>query len=241
LHVCAASKHAKRPPWNIKTITATEVLTRCIQLHPPLNDYSARLKLLADYRNSAIHLGEIVEEEKTAIFHAFIAASSLVVDEMGVGRPEFFGVFAELVASHLDTSLAEINREVAENIARSKALFERRFGALDSAQMQVIVKSVEATYTVATYESMLIDCPACGMQGLISGSYDVDWVADYDDGHVSNAYPVVTLSASGFLCEFCALNLDDANELKAAGLPTALNIEDVDPADFYDEPDSEYQ
>src|SRR5260370_11178835 len=78
LHVCAAGKHAKRPPWNIKTITATEVLTRCIQLHPALNDFNVRLRLLADYRNSAIHLGDIFDEEKKEILHAFVAGVSLI-------------------------------------------------------------------------------------------------------------------------------------------------------------------
>src|SRR6266851_5103377 len=73
LHVCAAGKHARRPPWNIKSINATEVLARCSQLHPGLTDFSSRLKLLADFRNSAIHLGEVVEDERKEIFHAFLA------------------------------------------------------------------------------------------------------------------------------------------------------------------------
>jgi hypothetical protein len=238
LHVCAAGKHAKRPPWNIKTITATEVLTRCIQLHPALNDFSARLRLLADYRNSAIHLGEIIEEERKEIFHALIASTSHITDEMGTKRTDFFGEFAELVATHLDKSLAEVNREVAERLARAKTMFERRYSALDGTQMQVVVKSVEASYPVDKYERRLIDCPACGMQGLISGSYDVDWQVDYDrDGSVSSGYPVVTMTTSGFYCGFCDLTLDDAAELKASGLPTTVDIEDADPQDFYPEPD----
>jgi hypothetical protein len=35
----------------------------------------------------------------------------------------------------------------------------------------------------------------------------------------------------------CGLILDGASELKAAGLEVSINIEDVDPADFYEEPD----
>jgi hypothetical protein len=57
LHVCAEGKHAKRAPWNIRTINATEVLKRCIQLHPALTDFKDRLGMLAEFRNSAIHLG----------------------------------------------------------------------------------------------------------------------------------------------------------------------------------------
>jgi hypothetical protein len=237
LHVCAAGKHAKRPPWNIKTITTTEVLTRCIQLHPALNDFSARLRLLADYRNSAVHLGEIIEAEKKEIFHTFLASTSLISDEMGSGRADLFGEFAELVHTHMDNSLEEINRDVAERLARSKTVFERRYSALDGTQMQVVVKSVEGSYPVDKYERRLIDCPACCMRGLISGHYDVEWQVDYDDHGPSGSYPVVTMTASSFFCNFCDLRLEDATELKASGLPTTVDIEDADPQDFYDEPD----
>src|SRR5947207_2129905 len=48
LHACATGTHARRPPWQIKTINATEVLLRCTQLHPRLGNFSARLRLLAD-------------------------------------------------------------------------------------------------------------------------------------------------------------------------------------------------
>ena len=36
---------------------------------------------------------------------------------------------------------------------------------------------------------------------------------------------------------FSGQELDDASELKAAGLLDSISIEDVDPADFYEEPD----
>jgi hypothetical protein len=76
------------------------------------------------------------------------------------------------------------------------------------------------------------------MQGLISGSYDVEWEVDYErDGSVSGGYPVVTMTASGFSCSFCDMSLDGAAELKASGLPTTVDIEDADPKDFYEEPD----
>ena len=64
------------------------------------------------------------------------------------------------------------------------------------------------------------------------------WEADYDEnGSPSFAYAVVTLNPSSFICNVCGLNLDDASELKAAGLPESINIEKVDEADFYEEPD----
>ena len=76
------------------------------------------------------------------------------------------------------------------------------------------------------------------MQGLVSGSYDVVWEVDYDlDGSSTGGYPVVTMTASGFSCGFCDLDLGGEAELKASGLPTTVDIEDADPEDFYEEPD----
>jgi hypothetical protein len=238
LLVCAGGKHTQRPPWNIKTITATEVLRRCNQLNPRLRDFEKRLTLLAEYRNSAIHLGEIVEDEKKEIFHAFLAATSLLVNEFGVKPQEYFGEFAMLVETHLDDSLAETNRNVAEQLARSKTVYATRYSALDNDQITVVVKSVEASYPVDKYERVLVACPACGQQGLLSGSYEVDWEVDYDDdGSIAGGYPVVTMTASDFCCFFCDLVLSGAAELQAAGLPTTVDIENPDPQDFYDPPD----
>jgi len=59
------------------------------------------------------------------------------------------------VATHLDNSLAEVNRKVAERLARSKTMFEQRYSALDDSQMQVVVKSAEASYPVDKYERRL--------------------------------------------------------------------------------------
>jgi hypothetical protein len=76
---------------------------------------------------------------------------------------------------------------------------------------------------------------------VLGGSIDVDWQADYDrHGEVEGAYPVVTLTPSYFLCYVCDLSLDGSAELKAAGLGELIHVEDVDPNDFYDEPDYDY-
>jgi hypothetical protein len=103
--------------------------------------------------------------------------------------------------------------------------------------MEVVAKSIEASYPVDKYERVLVDCPACGRKGLLSGSHEVDWEVDYDrDGSISGGYPVVTMTASNFSCFFCDLILEGAAELQAAGLPITVDIEDPDPADFYDPP-----
>ncbi len=238
LHACGAGKHAKRLPWNIKTINATEVLARCTQLHPQLNDFSARLKLLAEFRNSAIHLGEIIDAERKEIFHTFIASTSLITDEMGTPRQEFFGEYAEFVATHLDKSSEEVNRLVAEKIARAKTNYRLKYGILDKGYLESIVQSIENSYVRSKYEDEVIKCPACGHYGLASGAFELEWEVDYDrDGIPEGGSPFVTLTPTDFICNVCGLNLAQTSELKAAGIHEPLNIEDVDPSDFYEEPD----
>jgi hypothetical protein len=241
LHVCAEGKHAKRAPWNIKTINATEVLQRCTQLHPGLNDFKGRLRLLAEFRNSAIHLGEVVEDERKEIFHEFLASTSLVVDAMAISREDFYGEFAKLVSAHLDESLTEVNRSTAETLARAKAEYNQKYGSLDPVHTRGIIKSVESGYHLRGYEDQRTICPACGNLSLLSGSINVDWDADFDDeGQPMGAYPIVTLSPLTLVCNLCGLSLNSSAELKATGIEGPIPIEDVDPKDFYDEPDHDY-
>jgi hypothetical protein len=242
LHACSAGKHSKRAPWNIKTITATEVLKRCTQLHPDLTTFGPRLTLLAEYRNSTVHLGEVPEAEVTQLLRAYLGGSSAILTGLELKPEEVFGEFSEIVSKQLDESLAEVQRVVAEKLARARDAFRQRYATLDSDQLKAVVNVIQSGYAHlrSKYEDELVTCPACESLGLASGSYDVDWEADYDDdGTPSNAYAVVTLKPSHFVCNVCGLNLDDASELKAAGLPESINIEDVEEADFYEEP--EYQ
>jgi len=240
LHACSAGKHSKRAPWNIKSITATEVLRRCAQLHPELTTFAPRLTVLADYRNSTIHLGDVPETEVTQLLHAYLAGSSVIVKGMELKPEEIFGEFTEMVSKQLDESLAEVQRVVSEKLARAKDNFRLRYATLDSEQLKAVMDAIEGgrSTDMEKYHDALVVCPACGHLGVASGHSDLDWDVDYDDeGRPSHGYPVATLNPSTFVCNVCGLTLNDASELKAAGLEDSINIEDVDPADFYEEPD----
>src|SRR6266478_5345539 len=104
LHACSAGKHSKQLPWQVKTITATEVLRRCTQLHPELLTFKSRLTLLAEYRNSTIHLGEVPDEEVKQLFQTFLAGSSAIAKGLGLKPEEIFGEFTEMVSKQLDES-----------------------------------------------------------------------------------------------------------------------------------------
>jgi hypothetical protein len=144
LHACAAGKHSKRAPWNVKTITATEVLRHCTQLHPELITFESRLTLLAEYRNSTIHLGEVPEAEVKQLFWAYLAGSSAIVKGLELKPDAIFGEFTEMVSTRLDESLAEVQLMVAEKLARAKDDFRLRYAALDPDQLKTLVNVIEA-------------------------------------------------------------------------------------------------
>jgi hypothetical protein len=239
LHACAAGKHSKRPPWNVKTISATEVLDRCTQLDPELKVFSARLKLLAEYRNSIIHLGEVPEVEVKQLFRSYLAGSSLILKSLELKPEEVFGEFAEMVSQELNEALAEVHVLVAEKLAQARDSFQQRYSALDPAQLKALINVIESGYKsgMEKYRDVLEECPACQNVGIASGDYDLDWDIDYDNGIPIGGSPIVTLNPSDFVCNVCGLKLEDATELTAAGLPDSINIEDVDPSDFYEEAD----
>lgn len=240
LHACAAGKHSKRPPWNVKTISATDVLQRCAQLHPELGTLAPRLRVLAEYRNSTIHLGEVPQEEVRQLFQTYLAGLSTILTGLELKPEGVFGEFTEMVEKQLNESLEEVQRMVAEKLARANDTFRQRYAGLDSDQLKALINVIEAGYKkgMEKYRDELITCPACEYQGVISGDYDLEWDVDYDrDGSIMGGYPIVTLKPSLFVCGVCGLDLSSVAELKATGLPGAINIEDVDPADFLDEPD----
>ena len=238
LHACSASDHAKRPPWNIKTINTFEVLLRCTQLHPQLSQFNVRLRLLADFRNSAVHLGEVIEKERREIFHEFLAATSLLIHALGMTPQGFFAEFEPIVVAHLDQSLQEVNRQTAEKIAHAKTRYAQKYAVLDAEHAQAIVKMVEASYSLEECEDQFFECPACGNQGVIHGTVDVQWEADYDRwGNIEGGTPVATLEPSSFDCHLCGLSLTGSSEMQAAGFNEPINVENFDPADFYDTPD----
>lgn len=241
LHACGEAKYAKKPPWNIKTITATEVLKRCTQIHPELSSFEKRLTLLADFRNSTIHLGEVPEAERTHLFRDYLAGISAIAAGTSLHLKDIFADFTDFVSKQLDQTLADVQRTVEEKLARAKDVLRTRFVGMPKDAVDVFARIAEAGYkqVMEKYRDDLIGCPVCEYLALASGEFVVDWDVDYDDhtGLPTNATPVVTLVPSSFHCQICGLELDGASELKAAGLPETIEITQIDPADFFDEPD----
>jgi len=237
-HMCGAGAHATTPSWQVRTIGAAEVLARCSRVEPLLKDFEKPLKLLAELRNSVLHIGTIPPLDLKDLFDGYLGGVAVLLAACGKDRKPFFGDLSEVVETQLDKKAAEVKREVAATIARARATFKARYGHLGEDQREAVFKLVEATYRPEGYEQALHPCPACGQAALVAGDITVEWTVDYDeDGNLGDAYPVVTLLARSLSCNFCDLVLTSAEQLKQASVELEIPVENVNPQDFYEEPD----
>ena len=88
-----------------------------------------------------------------------------------------------MVSKQLDESLAEVQRVVAEKLARAKGDFQLRYGALNPEQLKTMVNIIEAGYKnkMDKYYNELVDCPSCKHQGVVSGDFELDSDVDFDE------------------------------------------------------------
>jgi len=240
LQVCGAGTHSKRPLGNIRTIGAKEVLRRVIQLSPRLGGYATGLSLLIDLRNGVVHLGSSDPESLKRILLPFFSGTKILIEALQIELEQFYGEFTEMVQTHLNEAAADAERTVAEKLARARAGYRDKYAELDRSSLETVIRAIEGSYTLSRYEEELIECPACERLGIMSGSYTMEWEPDdWDETGPTSASPVVTLFPSYFTCKVCGLELDGEEELRAAEIEDPIEIEDVDPADFY-QPDYDY-
>lgn len=98
---------------------------------------------------------------------------------------------------------------------------------------EAVIATIEVRYNPEKYEEHVIDCPACFRGALVSGYTELEWKADWDEGGAS-PYPVVEFFPGHLDCQVCDLELDGEDEMTAADV-SAWELDDVEPADFYDD------
>jgi len=203
----------------------------------------ASLQLLADVRNGVVHAGRLDPGADEAALVPFIrACDHLLSNVPGGDRERMWGEFLPIVDARLSDSAKAAELLVADALASARLSFQARYSSLDEAVRDGVVSGIENSYDVTKYEQSAVDCPACTRTALTTGSYEVDWEADWDveggEAYVAGAYPVVTYSPGNLDCRVCGLELDGEEQLSAAGVPASWTLDDADAADFY-EPDED--
>lgn len=226
----------------MKTITITEALKRVIHLDAEFKSHESHWRLLADVRNGVVHAGSLEQGAEEDLFVPFLKACNRLIERTtGADRAEVWGDLITMVDARLSKSTKEVELHVADAIATALLQFEQRYGSMDpDARTGALAAIVGSFNLISKYEEALADCPACGQLAWTEGGFDVEWEAEWDvegshgDAYVVGANPVVTYRPSYLHCRVCGLELDGDDQLRAADVPEAWEIEDVDPADFYD-------
>lgn len=239
LHICGAGKHAKKSPANIRTIGARDVFSRCSQVLPKLKEYQEILNTLANIRSGLIHLGNHDAEMAKLVFTPYLKYTKIILENMHVDFKGYFGEYAGIASTNMKDSKKEVDVQVQALLAKARSDFTQKFQGVEKEVVKGIIKTLEESYVMTKYEEEHVSCPVCENIGVISGSSEVEgWDVDYDkDGNTEGGYPIVKLHGDSFKCNVCGLELDSSEALESAGIEPCIDLEDVDPADFYGEID----
>ena len=247
LRASGNARHARTGPEGMRTIGMGEARKRVGRLLPQIENLKCPLELLANVRNSISHMGIATRDVDNRFLLPFLQAGDLVVAAIKTkARADLWGDYLEMVDAYLAESEEAIKAETVEAIVVARHTFETRYGDMESAVRDGVIKAIEAGYEPQKYEQDLIDCPACGHTALATGANRVDWEADWDveggEGYISGVYPTVTFIPGTVECRVCRLVLDPEDAVQAAGVPESWQFEDVDPEDFYvDLEDDDYR
>lgn len=240
LHASGQGRHARVPPEQMRTITTREALTRCGQILPAVGNLASDLVLLVEARNGVVHLAFTSSESVDRSLVAFLRACRQVLGEAGWDEEEFWGEFQEMFTTRLSESSEAAAVRASEAITSARLRFQETYGHLDDEAQSIIARTIEASYALKGYEEQLVECPACGNQAFVSGRTDVDWEVDWEtdefgEPYASGASPTVTFFPGYLHCKVCGLELDGEDEIANASLDESWQLEDVDPADFYED------
>jgi hypothetical protein len=236
LHACGQDAVAKTKRDEVKTISATESLTRVARFLPLLSSHIKSLDGLFSVRNGAVHLADKGAIEPFVL--PFLRVSEQVREALGLDRDDYWGEYVTLAESTIREHVADAELKAAAAVAAAKARFAERYKDLDERSLGAALAAMEAN-TFRGYEQQPAKCPACGYTALATGTVETEWQYEEDDRVGFIPRLEATFFAEGLKCSVCGLALDDEDELRAAGVEHSWEVE-VDEDDFIHEPDEDW-
>lgn len=227
LHACGESSGTRIPRHRMRTITARESLARVGQLVPHVKNLESQLAPLFEARNSVAHLADPTATDELRV--PFIRAAEHLRVALEIAPQDFWGTYQAVVDAALAEEVQEARMRVEGALAGARGKFERRYQHLETAARDAVLDIIETSYSREKYEQELVECPACQRQALASGATETGWERDGDDGNF-----VARFTPGYLICRVCDLELDGEDELQIAGVQVQWEVEDADPADFYE-------
>lgn len=241
LYACQVPGHVLAPLRAVRTISASEAMSRCGRILPTLMNLTrGELSLILDVRNGVAHLGQVDQTLATRALAPFVTACDELLGAMSEDPAEFWAEGHAYLEQHLASYRQQATEQVKARLKEARKVFRERFKNLDDKAKRTLITSIVQAYDHSGYERQLFDCPVCANLALETGTYDFEWTvpegADADDPEVweHEAYPEVTFYPAGLRCQVCGLALNGSHEVEAAGLPPDWIIpqEEVHPEDF---------
>jgi hypothetical protein len=227
-----------------RTVGSREVFSRVQHILPGLDVPASPLYRLIDVRDGIIHLGFLSDANTRESLTAFLRYSNALYDELGIPSDGRWGEHAGLVESLISQSLTEIEHEVERKISAAKISNHELMIKIPTTRREIVryERQRSSYYTIAllTGEERIetIACPACAHTvANCVGSTEIDFDADVETGEdgseIIHPYARRLFRANRLVCGACELNLDNPDELKAAGLHTSWILnETVDPSEY---------
>lgn len=212
------------------------MFSRCSQILPKLKEYEEIMNILASIRSGLVHLGDHDVELAKKVFTPCLKYGKIILEALNIGLKDFFGEFSDIAGTNIKDSRQEIEIHVQTSLAKAHSDFKQRFQGMEKKVVKGIIKTLEESYVLTKYKEDNTQCPICKNLGVASGSFEVEkWEVDVGrDGDLEGAYPVVKLHCDSFKCRVCGLELESSEALESAGIEPCIDLENVDPADFYD-------
>lgn len=131
---------------------------------------------------------------------------------LGVDPSEYWGESAGTVADHAQRRIGAIEATFKRRVQAAKNDYTRKTDSMDAAGLAAYLAAVAPPPPSEPFDSAPATCPACGEQGLLSGTPEPDWEANWDVGdgepYAAGAYvSTIELQASAFECRACGLTL----------------------------------
>jgi hypothetical protein len=103
-------------------------------------------------------------DEADDVLVPYLKASEELRTALDVDRAVYWGEFIDLVDSALKENVEKARLRVETALAIARQEFEKRFGELDSATREAMLRVIEGGYAPEKYDEQLLDCPACGTE-----------------------------------------------------------------------------
>lgn len=241
LHACGQPALATKSQKGSRTISLREAVKRVAQVEAQVRPETGPLELLADARNGVAHIGREADGLDRTVVVPFVRACEVLLPTLALSREDFWGDYIETIDARLSTVENDALVRVADKLTRARAAYAQKFSDLEQHLVNQVLTLITENYAFEKYESRIIECPACSNEALQAGYFNFEWEADYEhegrDEYTIHAYPKVTVIGDFVRCGACGLELEGADELRAADVE--ITWEEIgDPADFY-EPDYE--